>query len=242
MSCGGESSMKKNPYRQALDALEKQYSIENGTAELSAEQEKRYHRLIKTMDFAQASEANHEPVKRRIHQTNRSTWKRAAIILLCVSTLVLSTAPAAEAFRLRFQKLFSWEKPGYSLVRPADNDSMSQWNNYFYFERLPDGYVQTYAEDIGQCRTIVYEQGDNSIILEQNNAQFTVLMDNEETTSEDVTVLGSSGKYYNNAEDAISTLIFLQGDLMITIYTNGPERLQGEDLIHCVDQNLIYHK
>ena len=50
------------------------------------------------------------------------------------------------------------------------------------------------------------------------------------------------GKYYNNEEDAVSTLYLLTGDYLLTVYTRGEDRIQGDELIEFLNGSLTFIK
>ena len=81
---------------------------------------------------------------------------------------------------------------------------------------------------------------DNSLVLEQTDSSAVLSIDSEETDFENMTIMGGDGRYYNNDDENVTTVVFLQGDSALTVYTSGKERMQGETLVRFINQNLIY--
>lgn len=232
--------MSKNTYEQALNALEEKNNLNRGIAELSEEQEEKYEAYIKALEFFE----KYNDAKPRVRaEQKKSHWKiakRAAIFLICAALTFTVAAPNASAIRQKFQTLFSWEEEDYAVVRPSDAENTADWKNYYSFKNLPENYEQTFAEEIGQNKTIVYENANNSLVLEQTDSSTILSIDSQETDFENVTIMGSEGRYYNNDNENITTVIFLQGASALTVYTSGKERMQGENLMRFINQNLIY--
>lgn len=233
--------MKKDNYDKAMDVLEKQYNMESGTMPMSAEQEEKYAAMIKEVVSGNDSRKSDMRHKKKRMQT-LSAFPKVAIVLICFAVVGVATAPSADAVRLKIQQFFSWEEEGNTVLVPSDTEAMEDRENYFLLSSLPDGYVQTYAEDIGQYKTIVYESDNDSIVLEQKSASTVISVDNETTDFEEVTLLGNKGQYCNNESDAVSTIFLLKGDYLLTVYTRGEGRLRGEELIEFLNRNLTFVK
>ena len=232
--------MNKNMYEQAMNALEEKNSWNRGTAELSEEQEEKYETYIKALDTLRKYHDVQPGVRAEQKKSHWKVAKRAAIFLICAALAFTVAVPNASAIRQKFQTFFSWEEDDHSVVRPSDAENTAGWQNYYSFENLPEGYAQTFAEEIGQNKTIVYEMADNSLVLEQTDSSAVLSIDSEETDFENMTIMGGDGRYYNNDNENVTTVVFLQGDSALTVYTSGKERMQGEELVRFINRNLIY--
>ena len=231
-------------FERAMDVLEKQYNMETGTLPMSAEQEEKYTAMMSMMKKMMPEYDRRNPGmrnrKKRIQP--HSALQKVAIILICVVAVGTVTAPSADAVRLKIQKFFSWEEEENTVFVPSDTKVMDNWENYFVLCSLPEGYTQTYAENLGQYKAIVYENEEKSIMLEQNSASTVISVDNENTSCEEVNLLGNEGQYFNNERDAVTSIYVLKGNYLLTVYTRGEGRLQGQELIDFLNNNLTFIK
>ena len=230
--------MNNKRFEDAMNCLDTEFRHHEGALSLTERQEDAYARMMKDMNLG--AEGRKPLVKKR--KPVFSVLSKVAVVLLCVGVISIASAPQAEAFKVNFQKLFIWEEEDHITLVPSDFEELQGWENYYAFAALPDGYQQTHAEDLAGQRTIVYECGENTLILQQTTSSSVVSADNEDTTHEKVSVNGKEGHYFNREEDAMSTLIWIEGNTMLTVYSDGTERLAGETLITFVEENLIFQK
>lgn len=163
-------------YEQALNALEEKSNRNRGTTELSEEQEEKYETYIKALDTLRKYHDAQPSVRAEQKKSHWKAAKHVAIFLICAALAFTVTVPNASAIRQKFQTFFSWEEDDHSVVRPSDAENTAGWQNYYSFENLPQGYAQTFAEEIGQNKTIVYEAADNSLVLEQTDSSAVLSM------------------------------------------------------------------
>ena len=230
--------MENKRFEEAIGCLESEFHKHEDTLPLTEQQEEAYARMMKSMNFD--AKDRKVPVKKR--NAVFSILSKAAVVLICVGAVGFVAAPQAEAFKVNFQKLFAWEEEDHITLVPSDYEELRDWENFYVFSSLPEGYQQTHAEDLAGQRTIVYECGENTLILQQQASSAVVSVDNETTTYEKVSVNGKEGHYFNREEDVMSTLIWMEGNSMLTVYSSGTERLAGETLITFIEENLIFQK
>jgi hypothetical protein len=230
--------MENKRFEEAIGCLELEFHKNEDTLPLTEQQEEAYERMMKNMNF----DAKDRKVTVGKGNAVFSVLSKVAVVLLCVGVVGFVSATQAEAFKVNFQKLFIWEEEDHITLVPSDYEELRHWENYYIFASLPEGYQQTHAEDLAGQRTIVYECGENTLILQQMSSSSVISVDNEDTTHEKVSVNGKEGHYFNREEDAMSTLIWIEGNTMLTVYSNGTERLAGETLITFVEENLIFQK
>ena len=229
--------MGNTDFGKAMNILSEHYDKEDGTLLMSPEQKEKYAEMIEKVSAGNGCKTNSKKMKGSL-----SVLQKVAIFLVCITVLGSVTMVSADAIRLKIQKFFSWEKEKNTVLLPYDTEGMNGWNNYFALTQLPEGYEKAYTEENGTYKMIVYENEDTAIILEQQVSATVISVDNENNVCESVTVLGSEGKYYNNEEDAVSTLYLLTGDYVMTVYTRGEDRIQGDELIEFLNGSMTFIK
>ncbi|MFR8235883.1 MAG: DUF4367 domain-containing protein [Anaerovoracaceae bacterium] len=185
-------------------------------------------------DSLRAKELVRKKRKRRM-----KILSRCAVILVCFCIVGGLIIAPADAWKLRFMNLFSSDKDDHVEIRPHDTEALDGWNDYYIFSEVPDGYELTYAEDDGVDKILVYENGENQLILEKKDPQTAINVDNEKTNNKKINVNGKDALLFYSGEENIKMLMWLNNDELMEITSSGPDCISDENLVDLAE-NLKY--
>lgn len=180
-----------------------------------------------------------EDARKKRRRNRIKVLSRCAVFLLCVGVVGALVLSQASAWKLRFLELFTTQDDDHVDIRPYDSEELENWHDYYIFDEVPEGYELTYAEDDGHDKIIIYENGENQILLDISSASKSVTVDNELTNQREIQVNGKDALLYDNKKDKMKIIILLESDKIIEIYSSGPEYLSDKTMIEMAE-NLQY--
>jgi hypothetical protein len=193
-----------------------------------------------------AHELNRERKRKSYRNTCMKVLKMAAIIMLIVAISFSGLLISAEAFRLKIFDFIFENNKEFTKVVPVESGSNvltikknlpKGWQGLFYPGYLPEGYLFTEAEEIGDSKTIVFNNKNEGILILTQGPLYESEMrvNNEGVESGEVLVDGTSAFWTSRKGEV--TLIWNQNGYGFLLY--GPESLS--EMIKIAEE-LLYIK
>lgn len=196
-----------------------------------------YESMVKAAANLDLQKENEQKRKRK--KRRQKILSRCAIALICVFVTGAAVISPADGWKFRFSGLFEKDESDHVDIVPYDSEELKGWNNYYIFEKAPEGYELVYAEDDGIDKLLIYEKEDNRIEFTQTDTMPTITVDNEQTERKDVKVKGKDAFLFYNESSGVKFLMWLENDNYFEIFSYSDYYLSDNELIELAE-NLKY--
>lgn len=227
--------------RCLAEEIEKLRAAELDQVLIGAEQEEvpveLHQKLLKMVET--------EKLERKRKQRNarmKSVIKVCACLLIGVAVIGTFLVTNVEAVREKVYRLFYQEEKDYVQMTPTeipynpDNLIPEDWEGFWYPSYLPEGYELVYTDALGEYKTLIFENGESRIKLEEAPAnELNVALDNSEGPPEKVNTKFGEAFYMKSGEWAM--LNWTDHEMVFLLYAH----LSEEELIK-IAESLTYQK
>ena len=187
---------------------------------------------IKMRNFVSILSMQNETKKRR--QSFATIGKRCAIFALVFAIAGSVSIISVDAWRLKAVEFFVQQGDGHFTLITNDKDSFSDWEGYYKFSKVPNGFELIYNNKDVLGKTIAYSNGETTITLEQYSRDTTISIDKEHSETVEVIVRDSKGFYtihYSDGKESSNSLLWSEDNTFIQVGSNGDKLLSKQELL-----------